>query len=213
MQFHTDGILLDVDGTLWNSTPVTAPAWTRAVREGGCPDRTVLPEHLQALFGRKMDVIADLLLPELEPESRYEVMKYCCAYEQQALEETDRELCYPGVRETIRELAGDVPLFIVSNCQAGYIELFLRKTELTPYVRDIECFGNNGKGKAENIRLLSDRNHLCAPLYVGDTQGDADAAAEAGIPFIYADYGFGKAARYDAKISEFSELKDLIRKD
>ena len=33
MQF--DALILDVDGTLWNSTGIVAKAWTKAVREGG----------------------------------------------------------------------------------------------------------------------------------------------------------------------------------
>ena len=31
-KMKTDGIILDVDGTLWDSTPIVAGAWTRAVQ-------------------------------------------------------------------------------------------------------------------------------------------------------------------------------------
>ncbi|MCD7737261.1 MAG: HAD family hydrolase [Lachnospiraceae bacterium] len=206
MKRKMDGMILDVDGTLWNSTGIVAKAWTRAVRENGCPDMTVTPEMLQALFGRPMDVIADHLLPQLTPEHRYHIMKVCCGYEHQALREDECRICYPGVPETIRELAAGVSLFIVSNCQAGYIELFLEKTGLGSYITDFECYGNNGKSKSENIRLVVERNALQAPVYVGDTQGDADAAKEAGIPFIFAAYGFGTADHADAEISSFAEL-------
>lgn len=205
-----DGIILDVDGTLWNSTGIVAKAWTRAVRENGCPEKTVTPEMLQALFGKTMDVIADNLLPELTPEHRYSIMDVCCVYEQQALEEDECRICYPGVPETIRELADKIPLFIVSNCQAGYIELFLGKTGLGSYITDFECFGNTGKSKSENIRLLSKRNALISPVYVGDTQGDCDAAKEAGVPFIFASYGFGTANEAERTISCFSELREVL---
>ncbi len=213
MRLKTDGILLDVDGTLWNSTGVVAQAWTRAVRENGSLDLTVTPKWLQDHFGRRMDVIADDLLPQLPAKRRCEVMKVCCAYEQQALRDDPCRICYPGVPETIRELAEAVPLFIVSNCQAGYIELFLEKTGLGKCIRDFVCFGDNGKGKAENICLLIQKNDLLAPVYVGDTQGDADAASEAGIPFVFADYGFGTASHYYVKITEFAELKTLIERE
>ncbi|MCD7954864.1 MAG: HAD-IA family hydrolase [Lachnospiraceae bacterium] len=257
MRLETDGIILDVDGTLWNSTGIVAKAWTRAVRENGCPDMTVTAKMLQALFGRTMDVIAENLLPELTKEHRDRIMKVCSAYEQQALEHMDDleflakleqggsldvdagsgecraleespcqydsseteaasgsfpecRICYPGVQQTIRELSEKVPVFIVSNCQCGYIELLLKKTGLGPFVTDIECFGNTGKSKGDNIRLLVGRNGLHSPIYVGDTQGDADAAAQAGIPFVYAAYGFGTADHMDAEISCFAELKEAI---
>lgn len=210
MSGRIDGILLDVDGTLWDSTGIVAKAWTRAVRENGCENMTVTPEMLQRLFGRTMDVIADNLLPQLAPEQRYRIMDVCCVYEQQALEEDECRICYPGVPETIRELSRSIAVFIVSNCQSGYIELFLEKTGLGSCVTDFECFGNTGKTKAENIRLLTERNHLQNPVYVGDTQGDCDAAGKAGLPFVFASYGFGTADHFDAEIASFSELRSLF---
>ena len=39
--------------------------------------------------------------------------------------------------------------------------------------------------------LVVERNGLKRPLYIGDTQGDCDAAAKAGVPFLHAAYGFG----------------------
>ena len=45
--------------------------------------------------------------------------------------------------------------------------------------------------------------------YVGDTQGDYEAALEAGIPFIWASYGFGTPAEYDARIDTFAGLLEL----
>ena len=38
---YTDGIIFDVDGTLWDSTPIVAEAWTQAVLECGIKDRIV----------------------------------------------------------------------------------------------------------------------------------------------------------------------------
>ncbi len=94
-----------------------------------------------------------------------------CVYEEEALEENQQDICYPDVREVIKQLAKTYDLYIVSNCQCGYIEQFLRKTQLEAYIKDIECFGNTGKNKGENIRLLVKRNSLKAPVYIGDTKG------------------------------------------
>lgn len=67
-----------------------------------------------------------------------------------------------------------------------------------------------GKYKAENIELLVRRNRLASPVYVGDTQGDADASREAGVPFIFAAYGFGNADSCAARADSFSQLPDVL---
>ncbi len=205
-----DGLILDVDGTLWDSTPIVARAWERAIHESGLPDYVVTTDMLKGLFGKTMTAITEQMFPELPPEKRDKIMELCCEYEHDGLETDACDICYPGVISGIREFSKKVPVFIVSNCQCGYIELFLRKTGLGQYVADIECFGNTRKSKGENIALVVKRNHLKSPVYVGDTQGDCDAAAEAGVPFILASYGFGTADGSAAEISEFSELSLFV---
>lgn len=209
MDKKIDSVILDVDGTLWDSTEIVAGAWRRAVRECGYTDVTVTADKLRGLFGMTMEVIAAHLIPQASREDQARIMELCCVYEHEALEADECRICYPGVADTIRKLSGKLRLFIVSNCQAGYIELFLEKTGLGPYITDIECYGNTGNGKADNIRLVVKRNGLKAPVYVGDTQGDCDAAAQAGVPFVFAEYGFGQADRWDVKIGTFAELEDI----
>ena len=115
-----DALILDVDGTLWNSTGIVAKAWTKAVREGG-GSQEITDKMLQEQFGKTMKVIADNLLPDMEPERRYAIMDVCCIYEHEALEEDPCQICYPGVIDTIKELSKRAKLMIVSNCQSGYI--------------------------------------------------------------------------------------------
>ena len=55
-----------------------------------------------------------------------------------------------------------------------------------------------------------ERNGLQNPVYVGDTIWDAEAAKEAGVPFIYAEYGFGEVTEYTDVIHAFSELKKYL---
>ena len=195
---YTDGIIFDVDGTLWDSTPIVAEAWTQAVLECGIKDRIVTAGELKQLFGKTMSVIAASLFPEASKEV------------QETILEKQQDICYPDVREVIKQLAKTYDLYIVSNCQCGYIEQFLRKTQLEAYIKDIECFGNTGKNKGENIRLLVKRNSLKAPVYIGDTKGDCDASKEAGVPFIFASYGFGNVTEYAAKIGEMKDLLTLF---
>ena len=113
---------------------------------------------------------------------------------------------YDKVKETIISLSTQYQIFIVSNCQAGYIEAFLKNTGLENYVIDHLCPGDTGVLKADNIRLVMERNGLKSAVYVGDTQGDADACKKAGIPMIYAAYGFGQVEEPQVTIASMEEL-------
>lgn len=207
-------LILDVDGTLWNTTDVVADAWSQAVAADGRSHVPVTAERLQGLFGKPMNVIGELLFTDVEQDVREKLLEDCCQAEQTALKHTDRNLLYPGVADTMRQLTENQnrKLYIVSNCQSGYIELFLEKNHMECYVADLECYGNTGRGKADNISLLMERNGIrqSDTVYVGDTAGDQEAAREAGIPFVFAAYGFGSAIDPDEKIDNFKDLLEIL---
>ena len=203
-----DSIIFDVDGTIWDSTQSVADSWNIAIKEHSDLALTLEPVSLSRVFGRTMTEIADAVFPGLEPAERMKLLDFCFEEENRYLE-THPGIVYEGVAETIRELAGRYPLFIVSNCQCGYIEVMLKTTGLAPYIKDHLCFGETQTPKGDTIRTLVGRNGLRSPVYVGDTQGDADACRAAGVPFIFAGYGFGNVPDAKIKIRTFPELKNL----
>ena len=207
-----DGLILDVDGTIWNTTGIVAEAWNKTIDTFFPQVPHVNAEILKGQFGKTMDVIADNLFGVLSAEDKKILMEKCCIYEQKALLDNTKNITYEGVIETLKKLSSIIPIFIVSNCQSGYIELVIEKNKITPLIKDFECFGNTGKSKAENIKLIASRNGLKAPVYIGDTQGDYEACKEAGVPFIWAAYGFGKPEdnNYYAKIDSFTQLESLL---
>ena len=206
-----DSIILDVDGTIWDTTPVVAKAWNKAIAELFPQVPPVTADILKGQFGKTMDVIGRNLFGVLTDADQKQLLARCCEEEQLALELNEEDIAYEGVVQTIRELAGKIPLFIVSNCQAGYIELVMKKNRIEDCITDFECFGNNGLTKDRNIKLLVERNGLKAPVYVGDTQGDFEACKLAGVPFIWAEYGFGEVKDEVAgKIMKFSEIEGLL---
>lgn len=205
-----DSIILDIDGTLWDSTPVVAEAWNNVIKTTSDLAFRFTPEGLTQLFGHPMYEIADLTFSYLPEHERYALMDRCCDEEHAYLLASRRELLYPRVADTVRELSREYRLFIVSNCQCGYIELFLEKTGLGGCITDFECPGNTGLGKGANIRLVMERNRLLRPVYVGDIEGDRAAAKEAGIPFCHASYGFGRVEDPDYVIRKFSDLTTLF---
>ena len=157
------------------------------------------------IMGKTMDVIAKLLFPEISEKEQETLLAECCRIENDYLREHGGVL-YPDLEDTFKELKKTYELYIVSNCQKGYIEAFLDHYHFWDYFSDIECYGNNLLQKGDNIRLLADRNHLDEAVYVGDIQGDYDASRKAGVGFIHAAYGFGIVPEAQYKIQSFSEL-------
>ena len=203
-----DSIIFDVDGTIWDSTESVAASWNKAIRESSDLDLTLEPVSLSRVFGKTITEIADALFPALETDKRMKLLDICFDEENRYLEDHPGIL-YPGVTETIKSLALKYPLYIVSNCQCGYIEVMLRTTGLEPYIKDHLCFGETQVSKGETILMLMEKNGLKSPVYVGDTQGDADSCKTAGIPFIFAEYGFGNVPDAGTRIRTFSELAEM----
>jgi phosphoglycolate phosphatase len=207
-----DSIILDVDGTIWNTTGIVADAWNLAFDKFFPQVPHVTADILKGQFGKPMDVIADNLFPMLSKDEKNLLMEKCCEMEQAALMDNTKDIAYEGVIETIKRLSQKIPVYIVSNCQSGYIEVVMEKNGIKEFITDFECFGNNGFSKDKNIRLIAERNQLKNPVYVGDTQGDFEACQKADLPFIWAAYGFGRpdSNDYYAKIESFTELEDLL---
>jgi phosphoglycolate phosphatase len=118
---------------------------------------------------------------------------------------------YPEMNGELHLLAKKYPLFIVSNCLAGYIENFLHQHDLGYLFTDHECSGATGKPKADNIGMIIRRNQLMTPVYIGDTMGDCDAAQKNRLPFIFAEYGFGKVDQAEYIISHIKELEGVLQ--
>lgn len=202
-------IIFDVDGTLWDTTEVVAGAWNQSVQDIGGTKAVITAEILKKEFGKPMDIIADNVFYDADQQTKEKLLQKCCEYEHTAVVQYERDMMFPNVRETLIQLSKSCKLFIVSNCQSGYIELFMEKAGVKEYIMDHECFGDTGKSKGENIRLLMDRNHLEEAVYVGDTQGDYESTRYAGIPFVFAKYGFGDPEGFEYSIASFDELCKL----
>ncbi len=206
-----DSIIFDMDGTLWDSTKEVAMAFNQVLVERHPEVKEIVThDRLQGLFGLPLDEIAVKLYQSVPAEHAIQVMKECCDYECVYLAEHGATL-YEHLEQVLEELTKKYKLFIVSNCQEGYIQCFFQAyPQLERYFLDYEYPGRSGKLKADNIRLIVERNGLKHPVYVGDTKGDATASKEAGVPFIFARYGFGDVKEYDGVIDSLFELSKLI---
>lgn len=206
-----DSFIFDIDGTLWDSTDAVARSWIEYIQASTDyrPEKKLTGDLLKQYFGMLLSDIAANVFSDLPTEERLPLIQNCCRYENEYLLKHPVSP-YAGVSHTLKALAEKYPLFIVSNCEAGYIETFLKSTGLTPYIRDHLCPGDTSLPKWDNIRMIIKKHQLSAPVYVGDTAGDHLACQKAGIPFIFASYGFGHTDQPSDTIRQFSDLKKFL---
>ena len=206
------GLIFDMDGTLWDSAENIAVAWSSVMARVPNPDRReVSAEEIHSIMGLTMTDIAQRLFPASDAVLRKAIMEECMEVENRYLEEHGGIL-YENLENTFQKLRRDNwPLYIVSNCQSGYIEAFLDHYGFGKYFDDIDCFGNTGLPKSGTIRLLADRCQLDNFYYIGDIQADCDAALAAGGKFIHASYGFGTVRETVPTLEKFSDLPELLK--
>lgn len=208
MQYES--LIFDIDGTLWDSTALVAEGYNRQLRAEGYDCLCVTRDDLLRLFGRTMTAIADAMLAPIPAPERYALMDRCGDAELEYLRENECRVFYPRVRETLEQLAKKYRLFIVTNAQKGYPQVCMEKMGATHLFSGCLTFGDTGLEKGETIRLLMQRHAITSAVYIGDTQGDCLAAAAAGLPFIWASYGFGTAHDCVARIEEFAQLSEIL---
>ncbi len=204
-----DGLIFDIDGTLWDSCKAVRDSWRVSLRRRyGCFGSPSL-EQVRSIMGLGPDEIAQKLFSRFGSHAR-EVFDALSVDECAFLSEHGAEV-YPGVIETLRELARERRLFIVSNCQEGYIDAFVHACGVEELFEDCLCAGVTGLDKSGNLRRLMRESGLARAAFVGDTVGDERAARENGCTFIHAAYGFGGAEAPDAVLNSFSELPVVLK--
>lgn len=206
-----NGILFDLDGTLWDSCVAIMPSWQRVMEAHNIKRPPITQEEMNNYMGKTVEQIAPLMLPEVSLEEAINIMKEGCVEELEELRRNGATL-YEGIIETLKELSKDYSLYVVSNCEDGYIQAFISHYKLEGIIKDFECAGRTGKCKGENIRLVIERNSVDKAFYVGDTILDKEAADKAEVPFVLANYGFGKVENPDYIIEKPSELINIANK-
>lgn len=204
-----DSILFDLDGTLWDATHITEQVWRIVLKRHPEIRREISSDVIQGYMGKTVEELASVLFPDTPYTEAYALIQESCDVENMLLRQNGGKL-YPGIPAVLTVLAATYPLFIVSNCQAGYIEAFLSYHSLAPLFRDSISSGDTGKKKADNIAFLRKKYGLSSSLYIGDTAWDEEAAHASGCDFCYAAWGFGKALHPDFSVCTPSALVPLL---
>ncbi|MCD8300774.1 MAG: HAD family hydrolase [Clostridiales bacterium] len=213
MKPEKKAVIFDMDGTLWDALDNIVISWNESLSKQGIEDVNVKREDMANLVGKTMDKFAEFYFPDMPREKGLEILAVMEQYENDYLRENGGGLLgdVADVFEDLHEMGYMVG--IVTNAQAGYAEAFMDHFGLRGQVDDFINYGDNLHGKADNIKLMIERNGIGQCWYVGDTTGDYEACQEAEVPFIYAAYGFGEVDAPVLRINCLEEIVELLDTD
>lgn len=196
-----------MDGTLWDAVDSYCQIWDETFAQMGIVVDKVPRQVLLECMGLPIDEIFRRIV-NVEVDAK-EYLRL--------LDENERlmmprlgGILYPGVADGVKKLAQNYRLFMVSNCGADGLNNFLTYTGLAPYFEGTLTYGETLQPKAENIRLVVEKYALSNAVYVGDTQGDCNSAHKAGLPMIFAEYGFGHCDDAEYRVESFGKLVDIF---
>ncbi len=199
-----NAIIFDLDGTLWDTSDIVVDIWNDVLSKK-CPELKMTKEIMASLMGKNKAGFMEDFFVGIEKEKAEKLITEIFLYEQKYLREHGANM-YDGVIDTLNILKEKYKLAIVSNCQSGYLDAFLTHYNLKNVLTDYECAGSSPLSKGENISLVIKRNGFEKAIFVGDTKSDENAAREAGVPFVFATYGFGEVENFDERIDSFEEI-------
>jgi phosphoglycolate phosphatase len=205
---HHDAVIFDIDGTLWDASKTSAAGWNSGLAKLGIA-RRVSPARIRSVTGNNYERCVDMLLPGLKA-SYPDLIRTLNDCETAAIKSRGGEF-FRGAVTAVRELSENFRVFLVSNCQEWYLDLFLGFSGLRAVLAGFDCYGISGLPKSAMLRRIKREHRLNNPVYVGDTAGDQAAAKMADIEFIHVSWGFGEPEGDAKTVDSFAELLDYLR--
>ena len=203
---NIDSLLLDIDGTLWDTSSLSVQAYSLAIHQYSDFRIHITQEMIKREYGKPLPAIADDLFPSLPSSKRIELIQRCDEVNNRFIQNSKEDFLYPGVHETIAALSSELPLFIISNCYEDYAVLFIEKNGLSPFIKDYACINHIARDKASNIKYIIETYHLKNPIYIGDIEADRIAAEQGGAGFMHAAYGYGSVTKSVPELRSFSDI-------
>ncbi|HQR03997.1 MAG: HAD family hydrolase [Proteobacteria bacterium] len=184
-------IAFDFDGTLVDSAPGVLSALAHALTQNG----------MQAQVALTTDIIGPPLRHTLALISGTNQPALLDGLAQAFKQHYDSESCrltppYPGIVHLLDELRRHAtPLLLVTNKRGLPTRLILSQLSWLSRFVGLYCLDEH-PDCADKAALLTKALHSheqdpATTPYVGDTEGDAQAAAANGMPMIWAAWGYG----------------------
>lgn len=140
-------LIFDLDGTLWDPRATIIKIWNEVLTQHQLLQRELEPEDMDQYMGLLFDDILKDIIPGISDQQVQEILVEIVQKENKVLR-THGGILYEGVAETLTNLKKTHNLFIVSNCQDGYIEAFLEYYQFNDLFTDIESHERTKKNES-----------------------------------------------------------------
>jgi phosphoglycolate phosphatase len=209
-------VIFDLDGTLIDSAPDIHAVSNRVLAEEGFPPLTL--DEIRSFIGKGVPHLVEQLLAAsgddpAGPRHARMVERFAAAYE----DAVGLTRCYPGVEDALRDLADrGCALGICTNKPLRPAQAVLRHLGI------LDCFGIVIGGDSLAV-LKPDPRPLHAAIaalgsttvvYVGDSEVDAETAANAGVAFLLFTEGYRRKAVFEiphaGRFAAFTELPSAL---
>lgn len=204
-------LIFDLDGTLWDALKGVTIAWNAAMAKEG-QDYFFTEAICKSYMGLTPEETCPLAFPNKTLAEQMRLFRSCFQSELKYLSVHPGTL-YPDEEKTLAALTKDYDLYLVSNSDKGYVENYLNACSMGGYFKGHVCAGDTDAPKWKNIRYIMEQYGIREAAYIGDTDKDRLESKAAGVPFIWAAYGFGvrvNAKYYIRNISELPQAAKLV---
>lgn len=215
-------VVLDYDGTLCATRGAIVDAIMRIfdLHRIARPD----DERIAAIVGTgaALPEVVRLVHPAGHALTDDEVDCWTREYRQLYAEHSAASVrAFPGVRETLERLAGNVDIVVMSNKGAEAVNASLEALGLRAFI-DAVIADENDQARKPNPRVFTERivRHFAGArpgrtLVVGDTEVDLLFAKNARLKSCWAEYGYGCPIRcgevgFDYRIAAFAEVAEVL---
>jgi phosphoglycolate phosphatase len=211
-----NAVFFDFDGTLVESRADLAAAVNHTRRDYSLPEISLT--EVVACIGSGARYLLEHTIPELTGKFEEIYPRYLENYAAHML---DNVALYPGVMETLEELARrGWGMGIVTNKPGFATRAIMDHLGITRFFGESVIGGDDcdemkpsAKPLREAARRLGGHVLQSGDWMVGDNWTDLDCGKAAGIKTAFCAWGFGflKERTYDAKLDSFGELLGLCK--
>ena len=199
-----------MDGTLWDAVDSYCTIWNNCFKAIGSVHRVARP-----LLVNCMGLpLSEILVRITDGDKAIDADSFLAdvSLEEQRLMPKLGGVPYPGVVEGLQRLARRYRIFLLSNCGVGGLDNLMNFLGIKTFITEAVTYGETQRNKAENLRMLVEKYKLEQLVYVGDTDGDCRQTHAAGLPFVFAAYGFGQCKDAEMDVASFDELVEKFEK-
>ncbi len=212
----TSAIIFDMDGTLFQTNLILEPALEATfdvLREKGLWVGATPIETYREIMGVSLPVVWKTLCPEHSQEQQ---KKSNTLFQKKLIQQIKAKngALYPGVEDTLANMAKHYSLYIASNGQQEYLNAISEVYQLDRYIQKIYSIDLIPSGdKSELVSFVQRENNIVKGYVVGDRASDIQAAKDNKFVSIGVRFDFSQEdelALADYTVEAFHEIGPII---